>query len=129
MYAYPAVREALKRAKAVRIVVHMGAVGAQSSKPLELWGTAPWLNIVEAVIGAHEMPAKRICLATRDQNGGWTGNGEQMEASSEYSEEFAQVIAKIAKRHGPGSTVDVPNTTWHVKSKWAKEALKRLYLE
>jgi hypothetical protein len=94
-------QDAMALAGMTRHYLQLGRVGLTSEKPLELWGTAPWLaSLAFHVQGLPPLPAwKKRRLTTTDAGGGWTGSKQEMAASAEYPKEFCNEVAKRALGH------------------------------
>ena len=115
---YPAVCNALRVTNARRIQVSLWKFGCSSAKPLQLWGTAPWLqqlerlgkNICKLPVGATPgkgstmtefafVPGPSSHLTTSDNGGSVTGRKEEMSESASYPACFCDVVAFMHKSH------------------------------
>ena len=120
---YGQVREALVATQATRISIPLWKFGASSEKPLQLWGTAPWLRQLADVasrISAASLsgsqpaacpssaqpaaspvavPAPTTTLCTLGEAGQVTGRKEAMTASSSYPACFCDVVAFLHNSH------------------------------
>ena len=90
---HPRVKAALRDVHSVRIKIHLYKFGATSQKPLQLWGTAPWLIDLEQIANHINAPVPRGVLYTIGHNGQVTGKKEAMAKSTAYPEAFCDVVA------------------------------------
>ena len=115
---YPAVERALMSTGGRRIVVPLWKFGSPSIKPLQLWGTAPWLQQLARIadrIAArpsgsepedYPPTAERVFvegpqrqLAVVCTNGQVTGLHHEMKASAHYPGSFCDVVALLHHSH------------------------------
>jgi len=105
LFLFPSIASALALTGAQRVVVHMGDFGGDSDKPLELWGTAPWLPQLQSIGEArraymkeHDLrPAKKVKLT--EKKGRWVCGNENTEASQLYTVTFVRVVAELHRRY------------------------------
>ena len=118
---FPQVAAALTATRARKIVIHLGKFGAKTVKPLQLWGTVPWLKTLQEVAGyvhvgnlrprfgpwprapAHTrslpwrimIEASTETLTETTESGQVNGKKEEMSESSAYPELFCDVVAQL----------------------------------
>ena len=109
---YPAVQEALSKVEAVRVHLELWKFQSDTPKPLQLWGTAPWLvqldelankRISEAPTlrqsaGRISFPKPMANLTVCGPRGQITGDKEKMKKSAGYPKCFCDVVAHFHKK-------------------------------
>ncbi len=94
----PMVR-ALARTEAKRSLVHMSAFGGLSRKTMCLWGTAPWLSVLEEYsrmgFGQRRGEAEELVTQKIRADGSKciTGKRKALKESGAYTELFGEVVA------------------------------------
>ena len=104
IFRWPSVLAALTKAGAQRIAVRLIDFGGDSVKPLEIWGTCPWLTRLEQIghdrrehMARHDIrPRKRVKLT--NQVGRWVCGNEYTHASQVYPQVFCAIIAELHAR-------------------------------
>ena len=97
LFKYGPMRMMLAKIGARRVSLKLSSFGAESAKPLELWGTAPWLE---------KLPSKGTCgsasaqLLTRtsinaDGRKSVTGRKGVMTSSAAYPKAFGEAVAAL----------------------------------
>lgn len=98
LFAYPSIARALAEAGAHRVVVWLGKFGADTPKPLALWGTAPWLTEL-AYIDSTLPQLAQGTLCDTDSSGGFTGRRDGMAESALYPARFCRLVARLQSEH------------------------------
>lgn len=84
-----------KGSSAIR--THLGAFGCSSPKPLHLWGD--WIGLQKL---RRTCPIEDVDDRLMARSGAWTnGKAKDMKASSEYTPEFGQAVAKLVANPAP----------------------------
>ena len=89
-------KAALLATEAVQVFFSLGRVGASSVKPMQLYGTAPWMTVLASRISARPMLRGRRGLASR--RGNWVvGDRSALTASAEYPLLFCRMVAVLQR--------------------------------
>ena len=95
---HPDMRRAVACTGASSVSVELGRVGAPSTKPLLLAGTAAWLNGVATQIKRRGRLQQPMALVER--KGKWlNGVGKLLKDSAAYPEEFGLIVAQAHGRY------------------------------
>lgn len=102
IYHYPAVKLALEQCIARKVAVSLWGFGCSNSKPLTLFGTAPWLERLQdksrelfrrrSAAGGRPLPLVQV-----GSNGQITGIGKALSASAAYPPAFCMAVADYHK--------------------------------
>ena len=123
LYWVPGIKDAISTTGAVRFVTNLGAFGAESMKPVEIWGTigpaivkiltrnkaaattrlgpnAQTLASVKPVktkkiktTKTNKTTKKSKCAKPWAKNGWWSGNKKIQKQSEHYPHEFSELLA------------------------------------
>ena len=90
MVLHPWLRNVLVWSKSQKCVTYMGAYGAKTCKPVQLWS-----NHCLSMLERAKPQNMGETLATREANGGYTGNGQALQESEKYPELFGLAVADV----------------------------------
>ena len=90
MVLHPWLRNVLAWSKSQKCVTYMGAYGAKTCKPVQLWS-----NHCLSMLERAKPQNMGETLATREANGGYTGNGQALQESEKYPELFGLAVADV----------------------------------
>ena len=97
LFHYWAMGHVFSLMDAKRISLRLSTFGADSTKPLELWGNAPWLGDLKAKGKAAPKVLKRLAKSKARADGGKsvTGCKVTMTNSAAYTKQFGDAVADL----------------------------------
>ena len=100
LFDYPPMAKVVAKMALERISVHLDGFGSTSMKPLQLYGTVPWLSKLQHFSKwRHQFAQPTRTLTTQKTNalGGTcvTGKSKALKESSAYPEQFGRLIGEL----------------------------------
>jgi hypothetical protein len=126
---HPQVKAALQGTQARCIRIPLYKFGAATRKPLQLWGTAPWLTELRRIADSIHVPVPGTALCTVGNQGQVTGKKQDMTASAAYPVCFCKVVAFLHKSFLASKAAEAESVHMFVRSQpklqhqWFTEAL------
>jgi len=103
LFDYAPMQALIAKTRMQRATVQLGGFGAASMKPLQLWGTVPWLPQLAQASKQRQKSAKpgEKLTHTRTDNLGRanvTGKKAALKESSAYPPEFGRVVGELHRK-------------------------------
>jgi hypothetical protein len=103
LFDYAPMRALIHKTGMQRATVQLGGFGAASRKPLQLWGTVPWLSQLAQASTQRQKSAKpgeKLSVTTTDNLGrqNVTGKKAALKESSAYPPEFGRVVGELHRK-------------------------------
>lgn len=100
LFDYAPMRNVLTATGSTRIAIHLDGFGACSQKPLQLRGTAPWLEELRRLSQQRRKraePQEQLTVVHTSSSGrrSVTGKREALKASSSYPPAFGMAVGRL----------------------------------